>query len=419
MLLFIGLSHRHAPLQVRERCAVPADDRERVALELGRKLGPLVLLSTCGRTELYLDHADPDAAEQLALAWFARHTGLPLDQLEPHLELARGEAALRRLVRVACGVESALEGENEILGQTRRAWLDAAVAGLLSPELDAAFRLAVRTGRQVRRLGDPRAWTSLADSAVARVELAIAGLARPRVLVAGTGPMGLHTAEALRAHFGHELRLALLGRTPARVAPHAQRLGARALGLDDLAATLDWADAAVIGLRTPRALIGPADLPPRQAGRPLLLIDLSVPRAVENAVGLSPDICLRNVDDLGGLGGRWDAAARARVDALIELALAARAAGQPDAANRLPALRMQAESIRKAQLERTMRRLPQLDSTSRHAIDALTRAIVNRLLHEPTQRLKADPTSEPAQQFLDVFGIAGRAPQEAGVRTAV
>jgi len=409
MLSYTGLSHRHAPLRVRERCAVPAAERDQALADLRRRLGNAVLLSTCGRTEIYADTDDADLAEHEATGWLARHARMAETELRGHLEQACGDEVVRRIVRVACGLESALEGENEILGQVRRAWLDAASAGVLSPALDAAFRLAVRTGRQVRRIGDPRPWTSLANSAAAQVAAAVHHLAMPRVLIAGTGPMGLHTAGALRERFGDCLQLTVAGRTPERVMAHAQQLGARPICLDGIPAALNWADAAVFGLRTPRPIVGPADLAARMPERPLLIVDLSVPRSVEDAVGRQPDVSLYNVDDLGGSGhGRWDTEGHDEVERVVGRALDGHAAlGEGAvAATALATLRMQAERIRRMQLERTLRRLPQLDEQARQAMDAMTRAIVNRLLHDPTMRLKADPHGEPARQLRELFGIA-------------
>jgi glutamyl-tRNA reductase len=410
MLLFAGLSHHRAPLALRERCAVPPEERPRVQTALRRRLGAAVVLSTCGRVELYADHPDPDAGERALREWLAARARLAPAELLPYLETARGEGAVRRVVRVACGLESAVEGEDEVLGQVRRAWLDAGHAGALSAALDAAFRLAVRAGRQARRIGDGGAWTSLADSAAAHVALGIEGLSAPRVVLAGSGPMGVRAARALRERFGPTLGLALAGRTPARVAAHAARLGAEALTLADIPRALAEADAAVVGLRTSRPLIGPADVTARSAARPLLLVDLSVPRAVDGAVAALPHVTLRTVDDLAGEGGpsRWDAEARARVETLVERTVGAfgARAGRSETAATLAALRMQAEGTRRALLARTLRRLPDLDAEARWTIDALTRALVNRLLHVPTLRLKAGD-DDRARAARALFGLDG------------
>lgn len=410
MLVVAGLTHVRAPLAVRERCAVAVEERDRVRAELARRFGHAVVLSTCGRVEVYVDvPADETArARGELVSWLDERAGGD-DDVAAYAETCDGVDAVRRVVRVACGLESALEGEDEILGQVRRAWLDAGLAGTLSPALDAAFRLAVRTGRQARRMGDGGAWTSLADAAAAHVALAVGEMAAPRVLIAGSGPMGLRAALGLRERFGDDLEIAMAGRTPARVAVHAAQVDARPLGLPELPGALAWADATVVGLRTRRALIGAADLSPRPAQRPLLIVDLSLPRAVAAEAGDVPGVTLRNVDHLSGAeghGSRWDATGRRRVDTLIERALDDWTAltERSDALATLTALRIQADGIRRAQLARTLRRLPQLDDEARWAVDALTRAIVNRILHEPTLQLRADAEGA-VEQVRAAFGM--------------
>ncbi len=408
MLLYAGLSHGCAPLHLRERCAVPTDDRERVTADLRRRFAHVVLLSTCGRVELYIDDPNPDAAEQAAVAWLAARAGLTPTAMAAHVETGRDADAARRAVRVACGLESAVQGEDEILGQVRRAWLDAGSARALSPALDTTFRLAVRTGRQARRIGDPHAWTSLADTAAAHVASAIGRLPAPRVLIAGSGPMGLRAARWLRGRFGLEMELTLAGRTPERVAAHAAALDARPLDLAGIPAALDRADAAVVGLRTRATVIAAGHLAPRPPDRPLMLVDLSVPRAVDAAVARLPGVTFRDVDDLGdGEGGhtRWDAGGRGDVERLVERAVQDFGARteRTDAAATLAALRIQADGIRRRQLAHTLRRLPHLDDEARWAIDALTRSIVNRLLHDPTMRLKADTSGDAVRHIHEMF----------------
>lgn len=405
MLVFTGLSHQRTPLALRERCTVPPTYRSQALAELRRRFGHAVLLSTCGRVELYLDGAEDEGA---AVRWLAEQGRVAEEELAPYVERAYDADAARRIVRVACGLESAVEGEDEILGQVRRAWLDAGAAGTLSPALDAAFRLAVRAGRQARRLGDPHAWTSLADSAAAHVALAVQDQAIPRVLVAGTGPMGLRAARNLRTRLGETLELLLAGRTPERVAAHAAALSARPLPLGDVPAALTRVDAAVVALRAPRTLFGPEHVAPRPAERPLLIVDLSVPRAVDPGVEALDGVRLLDVDGVAageGRPARWGSAERAQVEAIAEEAVQAFRARthRTDAEATLVALRLQAEGVRRTLLERTLRRLPNLDEEARWRIDALTRALVNRLLHEPTLRLRADTDGTVAWQVRALF----------------
>ncbi|MGE0540637.1 MAG: hypothetical protein AB7R89_10700 [Dehalococcoidia bacterium] len=417
MLLFAGLSHQRTPLALRERCAVSVDERDRVRADLTDRFGHAVLLSTCGRIEVYADVADDAAAEfaPTIAAWLARRAAITIDEIDAYLDRAAGDEAMRRVVRVACGLASALEGEDEVLGQVRRAWLDAGLAGTLSPSLDSAFRLAVRTGRQVRRFGSRDAWTSLAESAAAHVGLAAGDQATPRVLIAGSGPMGLRAAHTLRARFGADLEMKMAGRTPARVHAHAAQVDAQPLSLAEIPAALAWADAAIVGLRTRVPLINAGSIAPRDPEHPLLVVDLSLPRAVEHAVGAIPGVSLRDVDHLSSEErghSRWDADDRDRIESLVERALADHTAltHRTDAEATLAALRIQADGVRRAQLDRTLRQLPQLDAEARWVLDALTRAIVNRVLHAPTMQLKGADGEAIAAQVREVFGLADLSP---------
>ena len=412
MLSFTGLSHRIAPLALRERCAVPSAERARALEELRRRHGHVALLSTCGRTELYLDAPDPEAAEYAALEWLARRGNLNAGELAPYIETARGVDAVQRIVRVACGLESVVQGEDEILGQVRRAWLDAGATGALSPALDSAFRTAVSTGRRARRTGDRHAWTSLADSAAAHLTASLDSMPAPRVLIAGTGPMGLRTAAALRERLGRRMVLDLAGRTPGRVRTHAAALHARPLDLASIPDALARADAAIIALRTSRAIFGTEEIEARPADRPLVLIDLSVPRAVDGAVAALAGVRLLDVDTLAGGEGaysRWDASSREQVEEMVARAVhdwSARTE-QTDADATLTALRVRADGIRRRQVDLTLRRLPHLDGEARWMIEALSHAIVNKLLHEPTHRLKGDQDGHTAQQIRALFGMEG------------
>jgi glutamyl-tRNA reductase len=265
-------------------------------------------------------------------------------------------------------------------------------------------------GRQARRLGDNERLLSLADLAAARVALVKPADAAAHVLIAGTGPMGRRAAVALRGRFGDRIELTLAGRTPARVQAHAADVRARPALLADLPDALSRADAAIAALRTRTPLVTRDHVGTRPPERPLMIVDLSLPRAVEPAVAQVPGVTLRDVDHIAlheGNLGRWNADDRARVEELIEQAVREFACweGRSDALATLAALRMQADGIRRAQVARTFRRLPDLDPEARWAVDALSRAIVNRLLHTMTHRLRADDADVFAAQVRQVFGM--------------
>lgn len=416
VIVCVGFNHRTAPLDLRARCAVGDHERLTVQTDLLQRFGHVVLVATCNRLEIYLDLQDGDCTSAVAAArrWFVHRSKLGDEAVNRHVTVTVGDHAVRHVVRVCCGLDSALVGEDEILGQVRRAWLDADLTAAPSPALNAAFRLAIATGRRARRVGGVSGWTSLADAAAAQVGATLASRASPRALVVGTGPMGLRAAQSLRTSVGTDLDMRLAGRTPARVARCARELDVQPIGLAELPAALDWADTAVVAVRARSPLIGSGDVSARPPDRPLLIVDLSLPRAVAATVGDLAGVTLTDLDRLGANSdghGRWDAAGRARVEALVEQAVRAYSSRTDDGriSDTLVTLRLRAESVRRSHVARTLHRLPDLDDEARWRLDALSRAIVNHLLHEPTMRLRADTSGDVAAQVQTLFGLPAEA----------
>ncbi|MGH2585492.1 MAG: hypothetical protein ACRDJE_11315, partial [Dehalococcoidia bacterium] len=191
---------------------------------------------------------------------------------------------------------------------------------------------------------------------------------------------------------------------------HAAEVDAQPLDLTGIPEALTWADAAIVALRTRGPVVHAADVAPREAERPLLIVDLSLPRAVATDVDDVAGVNLRAIDDLvanEGRRSRWDADEREQVEDLVGQAVRDHTlrTQQPDALRTLASLRMHADGIRRTQLAHTLRRMPELDAEARWALDALTRSIVNRLLHEPTMRLKSETDDELAQQVREMFGL--------------
>jgi glutamyl-tRNA reductase len=261
-------------------------------------------------------------------------------------------------------------------------------------------------------VGDDAGWTSLADGAAARVAALTERLPAPRVLVAGTGPMGTRAAHTLRERLGERLALTLAGRTPERLQAYAVALQARPVQLAALPEAFAWADAAIVGLRTRTALIDVQTVRPRPETRPLTIVDLSLPRAVHPDVARLPGVTLQDVDGITrgeGAHSRWRPEDRVRVVRLVEDAVHSYSVriDPSDAAATLTTLRLRAEAVRRAQLNRTLARLPDLDAESRYAVEAMTRAIVNRLLHDTTMRLRAGENGDVAEQVRTLFGLEG------------
>lgn len=382
-LLLVGASHRSAPLELRERLHVAPEECAAVAARLAGN-GEAVLLSTCNRLEAYLACDDVDAARTRVTTELASRSGLSPAELAGALRVAEDDRASRHLFRVAAGLESPVPGEPQILGQVREAY----AAGTAGPLLDRLFRDAVHAGRRVRAetaLGDRPA--SLATAAVELARRGLGSLAERRVLIVGAGRMSEAAAAGFAAAGAEQVLVA--NRTAERAASLAGRCGGRAVALHELAGVLPDVDVVVSSTRFPGFVLTASQVAGRR--RPLLLVDLAVPRDLDPSIGDLPRCRLHHLDDLAGAFAapprRELACAEAIVAAEEERFREWRRA--LDVVPAIVALRRRAESIRVAELARADRELDALPERQRRLVDAVTSQILNKLLHAPTVRAKA------------------------------
>jgi glutamyl-tRNA reductase len=403
-LSLVGLSHHSAPLAVRERVALDPDEAAELSRRLAAGDGEAVCLSTCNRTELYV--TGPGAEERAADA-------LGFD-FEGALYRRTDGAAARHLFRVAAGLDSRVRGETEILGQVRAAY----ALGAPGPLLDRLFREALRVGRKVRAqspLGDPTA--SAASAAAVLAERVLGDLVGRVVLLVGAGEIGEATGRrlidrgaqvAFVANRGEERRLRV-----------SRRLGARPLALEEAGDALGEVDVVVASTSSRGFVVSRSDVERALALRertPLLLLDLAVPRDLDPEIRALPYAFLYDVDDLDeavGTGTAEGAAARAEAMVAEE---AERFRAWQDSLGVVPAialLRARAEQIRTLELERAERRLARLSAEERRAVEALTAQIVNKLLHDPTVRLKEAAAGADGAAYADavrhLFGLDANA----------
>jgi glutamyl-tRNA reductase len=382
-LVLVGTSHHHAPIELRERVALDADQAAAVA----RRLGAAVCLSTCNRTELYVEADDADVAETLAVAALA--------ELEPDVEPAlyrlRDHAAALHLFRVAAGLDSLVPGEGEILGQVRGAY-ESGTPGLV---LDRAFRQALHAGRKVRAqtaIGESPSSVSAAAAALA--EQVFGDLAGCSVLLVGAGKIG---EQAARNLVTRRARVSFVAnRTRERADDLAARVGATSIPLDGLAEALVEADVVVsstssAGYVLDAATVGRALA--RRRGRALLLVDLAVPRDLDPAIQAVDDCNHYDIDDLEAivsetLAGRRGEAERAEAIVAAEADKFHEWQTSLEIVPAIASLRARAEEIREAELRKAEGLLGRLDDSQRRAVEAITAQIVNKLLHLPTVRLK-------------------------------
>ncbi len=398
-VIVVGLNYRNAPLELLERLSIDPERRPKaLAMLLDRKhIKEGVILSTCNRVEVYaaIDrfHDGGDAVRRFLTEFHEVHAGQLADYLHGYFE----DRAVRHLFAVAAGIDSMVVGESQILGQVREAFQAAQAERTVGPVLTALFTQAVRTGRRARRetaIGEGLASTLSVSLEVAERQLgALAGCS---ALVIGAGKMARLAGRTLRKAGVAELVIA--NRTVAHGAALAGELGGRSVPLEAIEDELAAADllvastAAVVPTVTLVAVH--RGLARRAPDRPLVVLDLGVPRDVETEVRQLPGVVLADLDALRALLETQDEGQGReveRVRALIAEETAAFMNGQREArlAPTIRALRGRAEQVRQRELAKAATRLAGLDPRQRQAVEAVTRGLVNKLLHDPIVRGKA------------------------------
>jgi glutamyl-tRNA reductase len=431
-LLLLGTSYKTAPLAVRERVALTDTGAERLLEELRSEAAvqEAVIVSTCNRTELYLVATDPVEAETAVVGKLARRAGVRPTELLEGVYSSRNCDAARHLYRVTGGLDSMVVGEAEVQGQVKRAYELALGARTTGPLTNKLFRAALETGKRVRTetaIGAGR--HSVASVAVDLALETHGDLADRHVLIVGAGETAELTAEALHAHGVATLFVA--NRHRERAETLAQRFGGATIAFDELPPALLECDIVVASTSSPHALIDAEDLAEvmeRRAGRPLLLIDLAVPRDVEAACAELAGVTLANVDDLQAVVDRHRVVRRAearKAEGIVEEEIQAFAGwlGQLEVTPTLRALRARADEVVDRLLAENEGRWEALSERDRERVETLARAAVSRLLHEPTARVKAlegDGRHARLQLLRELFGLEdaeGEAQAAAG-RTA-
>jgi glutamyl-tRNA reductase len=416
-VLVVGLSHKSAPVAILEQAAVSGDSLDKLLRDvaLADSVAEAFVVSTCNRVEVYADvdrfHAGVTAVCEL----LARHTGVQARDLTAHLYVHYEERAVSHLLAVACGLDSVVVGEGQILGQVRSALKLAEERGTVGRVLGELGRLALRAGKRARsETGIDRAGQSLVSLAL---ELAAArlgpardprddgqgdeqgepGLAGRDVLVVGAGSMS--TLAATTAGKNGAASIAVANRTRRHAERLAARVGGHAVALADLGPALTAADVVISctgaeGHVITRELVSAAlTTRPRPAGRgPLVVLDLAMPRDVEPAVAELPGVVVIGMDWLSEHGTAAGADDVAAVRAICEAELAAyrSAVGAARVAPTVVALRAKAATVVDAELARLEGRLS-ADGLSVHALEEIAqtlRRVVDKLLHAPTVRVK-------------------------------
>ncbi len=417
-VVILGLNHRTVPLDLLERVTID-DTRLPKALHdvISRDhVSEAVVLSTCNRTEVYVVAEKFHPAYADLRSFFSELAYVPPEVLADHLYVHDGADAAAHLFRVAAGLDSAVVGEAEILGQVRHAWERAQQESAAGSQLNLLFRHALEVGKRARtETGIGRHVASVSTAAVAMAAKHLGPLDGRRILVMGAGEMGEGMVRALATSGVTDIRIA--NRTWERAHELAGRVGGQAIRLVDLDASLAEVDLLLTGTGASSMLIENADVArvmAIRAGRPLLVVDVAVPRDVDPTAAALPGVTLLDMDDLRAFAEAGQAERRRevfKVESMVteEIERFVAVSSAREVAPLVAALRERSEDVRQGELDRYRARLGDLDDRQIEAIEALTHGIVAKLLHGPTVGLK-DAAGTPkgerlAEALRDLFDL--------------
>ena len=417
-VVVLGLNHRTVPLDLLERVTID-DSRLPKALHdvMSRDhVSEAVVLSTCNRSEVYVVAEKFHPAYADLRTFFSELAFVPPEELADHLYVLDGADAASHLFSVAAGLDSAVIGEAEILGQVRQAWEKAQEEQAAGSQLNLLFRHALEVGKRARtETGIGRHVASVSTAAVAMAAERLGSLQGRSILVMGAGDMGEGMVRSLATNGVTDIRIA--NRTWERAADLAERVGGRAIRLVDLDASLAEVDLLLTGTGASSMLIEHADVArvmQVRDGAPLLVVDVAVPRDVDPTASDLPGITLLDMDDLRAFAEAGQAERRREVAGVRtmvgeELDRYMGVSSAREVAPLVAALRDQADAVRRAELDRYRAKLGELDERQLEAVEALTHGIVAKLLHQPTIGLK-DAAGTPkgerlAEALRDLFDL--------------
>ncbi|WP_374512770.1 glutamyl-tRNA reductase [Niveibacterium sp.] len=411
-LFALGLNHHSAPVTLREQVAFQPDGLSEALSRLVRErpVREAAILSTCNRTELYCATETPEVVAD----WLADFHRVALSQISPHLFTLQHDAAVRHMFRVASGLDSMVLGEPQILGQMKQAARLAEEAGTLGTLLHKLFQRTFSVAKEVRSTTAIGAnIVSMAAAAVRLSERIFSTIEEQRVLFVGAGEM----VELCAAHFAgcRPRQLTIANRTPARAEALAARFGGDSLTLDALPDVLGRYDVVVSCTASPLPIIGLGMVEralKQRRHRPMVMVDLAVPRDIEAEIAKLDDVFLYTVDDLAqvveaGVESRQQAVVQAEAIITDQVSLFLHWVEARDAVPAIRALRSRADAVRQAELERAVARLARGEDP--HAVlEALSQGITNKLMHGPTQflnRAEGEQVGDAAELVRRLFNL--------------
>lgn len=421
-ILQVGLSHKTAPVEIRERLALAdlAAALQALCSGNGCTCAPALegaILSTCNRLELYAVVDDAGCGQCLG-DYLAAVSGTPRTVFDPYLQVRAGEEAVMHLCQVACGLDSLILGESQIQGQVAEAYDLALCQGAAGPVINALFRTALRAGKRART--ETAIDSHAASISYVAVELALQifdTLATKTAVLIGAGEMAELAARNLVDHGVG--RLLVVNRSAGRAAGLAREYGGEALGWDRLPQALGRSDIVISSTAAPHAILR-ADMVAAamhmRRNRPLFIIDIAVPRDAEPAVGELGNVFLYDIDDLhqvveGNLAQRRREVPRVQAIVREEAAAFLAWLETREVVPTIVDLRQCVDGIRQAELDWALNKLEGLSERERGVVLAFSQRLVNKILHQPTVRLKHHANGREGYRYADVvrdlFGIGG------------
>lgn len=428
-LYLLGVSHRTAPIDLREKLDFSSGGLEAALTALAARpsSAEVVVLSTCNRAELYVACEDVDHARRDLIDFLGGFHQLATGDLEPHLyDRVDGEAA-RHLFRVAAGLDSLVMGEPQIFGQVKDAYATATDQQCAGPLLNKVFHWSFGVGKRVRsETGLGEGAVSVSYAAVTLARKIFGELKGRRVLVIGAGEMGKLTALHLKTQGVHEI--AITSRTLASASALAESIGGTALPWDQMPSALGAADIVITATGSVAPILSKAQIDAAMRGRrsrPLFIIDIAVPRDIDPAAGEIEQVFLYNIDDLQAivqknLSRRGAEVARAEAIVSEEVEKFRVWLRSRGAIPTVVALRQRFEAIRRSELQRLEPKLASLPPEARQCVEEVTRLLVEKLLLHPTEQLKSLADPETVVAYSDalsrLFSLATEEAPAAGDR---
>jgi glutamyl-tRNA reductase len=411
--LCLSVSYKNASVEDRERVALPAAAQDalltRVATGQVAGVAELAILSTCNRTELYAVCADEIAGATLLQAW-GDCSGVGVKMLQPLTVTLEGAAGLRHLFDVSAGLDSQVIGEPQILGQVADAYERARIQHATSALLSAIMQHAIKAGKRVRSETALGAGAlSISTVAASHSRQIFGDLANATVLVVGTGEMARGAVSSLVRQSVDKLLVTNHNLEHAQTM--AAEFGGEVVPYTQLGQALRRADLVITAVAAPHPVLHVADVAavqPIRGLRPLIIFDIALPRNVEPEVGNIAGVRLYNLDDLQATSDahyaiRQAALPEASLIVTEELAAFQRWQASRAAVPMIQNLRSKADAIRAQELEQLLHRLPDLDERSQQLIAEFSQRLVNKLLHQPTLRIKQKTASDDADLYTSVI----------------